>query len=203
MRILLAVVVLALAPLAAQAQTMPPGAAQREAALASKLTPRARAFVDSQARAQSQMKAPSIPSAQATALAALGPNYDGMDINDLVMLVMARVNRDAEADLRQQMAQMKAANKAKQAQREKVHDSKAAIADARTGGARSMPTVVAGLKLVPCKVCETPDGLGDMSEMDQLRLQALMDRRQQAFESLSSLMKKFGETRGSIIKNQK
>lgn len=47
------------------------------------------------------------------------------------------------------------------------------------------------------------DALGDMSELDQLRLQKLMDRRAKAFETISNLMKKSAQTGDKLIDNLK
>lgn len=47
------------------------------------------------------------------------------------------------------------------------------------------------------------DALGDLSELDQLRLQKLMDRRAKAMETISNLMKKVSGTAEKIIDNMK
>jgi len=47
------------------------------------------------------------------------------------------------------------------------------------------------------------DQLSDMSEVDQLRLQSLMDQRSKALETLSNLMKSVADTRSQIIDNLK
>ena len=47
------------------------------------------------------------------------------------------------------------------------------------------------------------DSMNEMSELDQLRLQMLMDRRSKMMETLSNLMKKFSDTQEDIIQNLK
>ena len=47
------------------------------------------------------------------------------------------------------------------------------------------------------------DSLPDVSEMDQLKLQMLMDRMSKAETTLSNLLKKISDTQHSIIKNVK
>ena len=47
------------------------------------------------------------------------------------------------------------------------------------------------------------DSLGDLSEELQTKLQMYTDRRKQAMETLSNMMKKFSDTSSSIIKNLK
>jgi hypothetical protein len=80
-----------------------------------------------------------------------------------------------------------------------------------TGGLRWVPTDLAGEKLtrveqLDCIVDELEgklDGLSDLSEMDAMRLQMLMDRRSKAMEMLSNMMKKISETQAAIVQNMK
>jgi hypothetical protein len=44
---------------------------------------------------------------------------------------------------------------------------------------------------------------GDMSQMDSMRLQTLMDRRSKFAQSLSNIMKKTSDTNNQIIGNLK
>jgi hypothetical protein len=45
--------------------------------------------------------------------------------------------------------------------------------------------------------------IGDMSQMDSMKLQMLMDRWSKAEQSLSNLMKRTGDTRSQIVGNLK
>lgn len=45
--------------------------------------------------------------------------------------------------------------------------------------------------------------LGDMNQMDSMKLQMLMDRRSKADELLSNLMKKMSDTNSRIVGNLK
>ena len=47
------------------------------------------------------------------------------------------------------------------------------------------------------------DAQSEMAEMDQLRLQTVMERRAKALEMLSNLMKKSSDTQSTIIQNLK
>jgi putative addiction module CopG family antidote len=79
------------------------------------------------------------------------------------------------------------------------------------GGLRWVATDLAGEKLtrveqLDCIVDELQgklDALSDLSEMDAMRLQMLMERRSKFEEMLSNIMKKVSETEGTIIQNLK
>ena len=47
------------------------------------------------------------------------------------------------------------------------------------------------------------DSLADMSQMDQLRLQELTDRRDKVLEAMSNIMKKWSEIERSVVDNLK
>jgi hypothetical protein len=98
----------------------------------------------------------------------------GADIEELAFIVLMQATQDQDNDLRQIMAETKAAN-----------DSKAAL--------RQQQQAMADKK----------DSLSDMSQMQQARLQMAMDRRSKLIEALSNIMKKFSDTDNSIIKNMK
>ncbi|MCC6809571.1 MAG: hypothetical protein IT381_19230 [Deltaproteobacteria bacterium] len=51
------------------------------------------------------------------------------------------------------------------------------------------------------KTEDAVDALADQSESDRLKMQMLLDRRQKAFEALSSIAKKTADTNSTIIKN--
>ncbi len=45
------------------------------------------------------------------------------------------------------------------------------------------------------------DSVGDMSQLEQMRMQSMMDRRSKALETLSNIQKKQSDTSKSIINN--
>jgi hypothetical protein len=47
------------------------------------------------------------------------------------------------------------------------------------------------------------DSMSEMSEMDSMRLQMVMDRRSKLLEALSNIMKKTSDTSDSVVKNIK
>jgi putative addiction module CopG family antidote len=79
------------------------------------------------------------------------------------------------------------------------------------GGLRWAPADLAGGRLtrveqLDCIVAELEgklDSLSELSELDMLRLQMMMDRRSKFLEMLSNMMKKIGETQAAIVQNLK
>jgi len=79
------------------------------------------------------------------------------------------------------------------------------------GGLRWVPTDLAGEKLTRVEQLDgivdelkgKLDSLSDLSEMNAMRLQMLMDRRSKAMEMLSNMMKKLSETQAAIVQNLK
>jgi hypothetical protein len=79
------------------------------------------------------------------------------------------------------------------------------------GGLRWLAADLAGEKLtrleqLDCIVDELQgklDGLSDLSELDAMKLQMLMDRRSKFLEMLSNMMKKISETQAAIVGNLK
>lgn len=96
------------------------------------------------------------------------------DIEQLVVQVLAQANKDANADLRDQMAVVKRNNAQKQALRNSTTNAK-----------------------------DQKDNLPDMSETDQMKLQLLQDRKAKIEQLLSDMMKKTSDTADSVTKNMK
>jgi putative addiction module CopG family antidote len=79
------------------------------------------------------------------------------------------------------------------------------------GGLRWVPTDLAGEKLtrveqLDCIVDELQsklDGLSDLSDLDAMKLQMLMERRSKFMEMLSNVMKKISETQAALVGNLK
>jgi len=116
----------------------------------------------------------------------LGNMNDG-DIAALAFLVIMQASKDAENDMKQIMDNVKQTNNAKAQQRVLIEKNKK-LKDSLHGNS---------------EIKNNSDNLNDMTEMQQLRLQMYMDRRQKAMETISNLMKKIANTESSIIQNIK
>jgi predicted nucleotidyltransferase len=116
----------------------------------------------------------------------LGNMNDG-DIAALAFLVIMQASKDAENDMKQIMDNVKQTNNAKAQQRVFIEKNKK-LKDSLHGNS---------------EIKNNSDNLNDMTEMQQLRLQMYMDRRQKAMETISNLMKKIADTESSIIQNLK
>jgi len=142
-----------------------------------------------------------------------GQNLASADIETLVFLVMMETSKSAQEDLKAQLAEMQAANKAKSAQRPTVTKIKSAAADSKATTQPNPPPKttasqqVGGVKqdapvsgAIPS---DKPDSLSELGEPESLRLQLAMDRHAKMVETLSNLMKKVSETDSAIIGNLK
>ena len=111
-------------PAGAGAAELPAGAEALHAKLAAGLSPSVRSWVEAEGRkAGRSVRAGTFDAAAVRAAAHsrfAGQIFADMDIEALVMLVMMRAARDAEDDLRAIMAEMKAANAAKQKLRDLI-----------------------------------------------------------------------------------
>ena len=176
-------------------------------ALLGRASPAVRAWVQDEGLRQAHGN----PSESAVAGAArerFGNDLSSMDIDALIQLVMMEAAQQEDQELRDQIAQMRAANQQKRAQREaaqKMHKEQAASQDAiHAESARAEPS---GSRADPDANDATDkddsDSLGDLTEMQQLRLQMYMERRQKAYEMLSNIMKKQSDTQDAIIGNLK
>ena len=104
------------------------------------------------------------------------------DVESLVALVMAQVARDADADLKNLLTELKLANKSKEELREAL--------GRRTSGVRAVSLV-------------RPESLDVLTEADALRLQMRLDRRAKCISAISGLLKKISDTQSSIVGNFK
>ena len=114
------------------------------------------------------------PQEAEASLRASGMNFGDMSIEDAVMMMFFLIAEDARNDMRDLLAEMDKTRRGKSAQRD------AAAADK-----------------------DTIDSMSDMSELQQLRMQKYMDRRKNALEALSNLMKKSSDASSSIVQNMK
>jgi len=176
-------------------------------------------------------KTPGATHPNAFAPQASAPPPGPADIESLAFLVMMQCTRDAEADLRTTMAEMKQHQDQKarlrtlleEVQRAKPgsHPATAPCAEPVCGTAAERirelaPRLPAKARLVPrplatygdlsrlqSELKDSLDSMGEMSEMDSLRLQMAMDRRAKLVAALSNLLKKMNDTSGSILGNLK
>jgi multidrug efflux pump subunit AcrA (membrane-fusion protein) len=220
-------------PLSAQSlQPLPPGAEAQQARLLAHIGPQARAFILREARLEAAGGAPTEARARGAAEAnrAMLGARSSADIDALVFLILMQVNQDAEASLRQQMADMQQVQQQKAALRQQQAAMANAQAAARAAAEREYAALRASGKIAPSVTFDqfvansqppgppvaprfsavavspkkdNPDSLGEMSEIDQMRLQSLMDQRSKMMEALSNLMKKASDTRATITDNLK
>jgi hypothetical protein len=221
------VAVVAFVPVPSRADDMPlfpPGAEQREGNLLASIGPQTRMWITQEARRE-------VSSGQAseyTARVALGtlPDIATEDIDQLVFLVMMEMARDADADLQAQMDEMNKINARKQAQRD--HGQKMrqtantsqmqepAIASAAPTVATRAEAVQPGVRIytrqatsdrAPADTAnnttDTLDSMNEVSEMNSLRLQMMMDRQAKFISALSNIMERISETQDTLVGNMK
>jgi hypothetical protein len=104
------------------------------------------------------------------------------DVESLVALVMAQAARDADADLKNLLTELKLANKSKEELREAL--------SRRASGVRPVSSA-------------RPDPIDALTEMNAVRLQMLMDRRAKYISAISGILKKISDTQSSIVGNLK
>lgn len=154
-----------------------------------------------------------------------GQNYKDTDVDILVQLVLMQVAKEADADLRAALEQMKAVNERKSAQRETARragqaqqEQRAALRDSLEQRTRLRPSATAQSKTLSAplarqiaeplqsevdQIRSEKDSLSELSDQDQLKMQMYMDRMTKADSALSNAMKKFSETSSTIISNLK
>ena len=184
------------------------------------LSPGLRSWVSAEARAAIDCDAePDAALIAGHARARLaGQDFSNADIEALVQLVLMQCAQDADADLRDAMEQVRAANERKAAMRESAATRKAASkglpASARAEYAGAIRPQADQISRVaptgpgispPAQAASEPDleSMSEMSEMNSLRLQMLMDRRSKAFETLSNVLEKSSDTASTITSNLK
>ena len=141
-----------------------------------KLTPQGKARIEAEAAAvRSGSKSPQQAEAS---LRASGIDFGQMPIEDAIMMMFFLISEDARNDMRDMMSDMDKTRQHKEAMRQAEVAEKDELAAAR-------------------------DSLSDMSELQQLRMQKYMDRRQKALETLSNLMKKSSDASSSLVQNMK
>jgi hypothetical protein len=167
---------------------------------------------------------------EATSWAILGSMPEG-NIEALCFLVLMQAAKSSQEDLKGVMSRVKAINNQKAKQREilqrlqqqKAHPSlqldsfrlvsnrsKALIAGGKPDTVkfkRTTPSVKPvskeDMEAMADKMKTELDTMNEMGEMEQLRLQMIMDRRAKMMEALSNIMKKISDTVQGITRNLK
>ncbi len=119
-----------------------------------------------------------------------------MDIDALMTLIMFQTNKDAEQDLKGMMASIQADNKKKKALRDENSTLKS-----QQGRLDSINK--AKLRAKNDKGKDQKDGMSDMSQQYQFKMQKLMVQRNQLQSMISNLMKKIGDVQQQTISNLK
>ena len=121
------------------------------------------------------------------------------DVGALAFLVLMQAAKSAQEDLRAVMAQVKAITAAKKRLQEKARpalaeelDYEAVFQLVATLYAKQLQGEIAGLL-----------EKGELSEMEQLRLQMAMDRLAKMMSTLSNILKKISDTASQITQNLK
>ena len=175
------------------------------------LSPSLRAWVITQARTTlDSAGSPDPEIIEGNARARLeGQDFSDADVESLVQLVMMESVRQADADLRDMMAQMREAN----ARKARMRDMAAAQREAKKGlsdearAEYSRPESKAVCVDPPCQfsriAAPATDSMSEMNQMEQLRMQMAMDRKSKAMQALSNLLKKNSDTAATITSNLK
>lgn len=177
------------APQLAIAADMPPEAVRLHGALMPKVQPAVRSWIDQEAK-RLVMAGPKTAPDEAAVRAHVRTRFAGqplgeMDIEALVVLVMMEAAAAEEQAIRDQLEQMKKTN----AERERL---RALQAESRN----KQEAVKAELK---AKL----DSMNEQSQMNQIRLQMMMDRRSKLMSTLSNIMKKISSTQDTLVQNLK
>jgi hypothetical protein len=138
---------------------------------------------------------------------------NGPDIDSLMFLVMTDAANAEEAELKAAISETQSMSKQRDELRKKI-----AAAGAQAKSTTRPPSVTIAT-VVPPAYLKAPvplaadasvaamqqriDELSQMSEMNQLRLQALMDQRTKLLVMLSNLLKSVSTTESGILKNLK
>lgn len=184
------------------------------------------AIKDVRKRAEPQIAPPGKPVPPVADLAAVARTFvaelaraESIDVETLVLLVLAEAAKDADRDLRAVLVEVKAANERKaamraalaalKASREATKSTKAcaslACLDALPQSVEYTQATMATVKRSVLAIAEAKreDSLTEASTLEEVRLQLMMDRRAKYVETLSNLLKKLNETAQAITQNLK
>jgi hypothetical protein len=186
-------------------------AEQKVAAAQARFGPQSRAFAVTEGKRLAAGASVDEASLRASIVRAnVGATSEG-DVMMLAQLVMMQASQDAAYELRDLIAEVKAANEAKGGKRPRTTPMGLA-----PGGTKPVP--------MPSSQAPTPhafktgrpplnqqfadlarekDGLSDLSQEQSLKLQMYQDRYGKLMEMLSNIMKKQSDTQASIVSNLK
>jgi hypothetical protein len=167
---------------------LPDQATRAYAVLVKRLTPAGRAWVPTVSQ-ELRDGTIGIPALLAYAHGSCAEAYSGCahaDIDALCFIIMMAAAQDAADDLKDMLADMKAAS-GRKARLRKLHETmdKAAL-DAEVA-----------------KIKNDLDSMSEMGEIESLRLQMAMERASKMMSTLSDIMKKISDTAESIAPNLK
>lgn len=135
---------------------------------------------------------------------AIGTSGPDADIESLAFIVLMQMAREAAEDLKAIMAEVKAINNKKAAQRELLADLREIAADGgEVGDCRREPCEAPSLEARIAEVQDELDAMNEQSELLTLRLQMSMDRHARLLQTLSNIMKKISDTADQIVSNLK
>jgi hypothetical protein len=121
------------------------------------------------------------------------------DVETVAFLVLVRAARSAQEDVRAVMAQVKAITEAKKRLREKPHPL---LPDELDDEAIFHVVATLFAKQLQAEIAELLEK-GELSELEQLRLQMAMDRLAKLMGTLSNILKKMADTASQITQNLK
>jgi len=137
-------------------------------------------------------------------------NMNNNDIEALAFLVLMQAAKSAQEDLKSIMATVKATNAEKEKQREKMNNlNKEKLATAVKPDQQNAQVKKDGsLKFTMSpemakKLDIQKDGLDELTQEQQLKLQMFMDRQSQLEQAISNILKKIADTQNQIIQNIK
>lgn len=133
-------------------------------------------------------------------LSQLENSTGSIDIDQLIFVVLMQLQNAADEDLLASLAEMKALADAKQAARNSVSNYKGLIARCtRINVCSGKGTLDRGLANAQADL----DNLSELGDLQQLRLQLAMQRRESALSVLTQVMKAMSDTAAEIIGNMK
>ena len=125
------------------------------------------------------------------------------DIGALAFLVLMQAAESAHEDVRAVMEQVKAITAAKKGFRDKARPVLADEVDAEAVFHLVATLFAKQLQAELGELLEKASAAGELSELDQLRLQMAMDRMAKMMSTLSNILKKMSDTASQITQNLK
>jgi hypothetical protein len=193
--------------------TFPAAAEARATQLNAKISSAARAWIQQEAKRESDSNDISEASAR-KAISGAGSAIDlsKMSVEDAIVMIMMEISNDASNEMRQMLAESKEANANKKALRDKADERKSEVKVAANTNLRigltSQPVSSLGANNTiavnqAALQKQTTDSANDQGEPDQLKLQPLLDRRNKAIEIASNVLKKSADVSSAMTGNIK